>query len=286
MIREEAIEILKKLIPVPKRADGQSTAHLMITIALEMAISALKQSNCDDCKYKIFTNLYFHTDPEMAEQQPCNTISKEASNKNPCDDCIFEEGSKYCIEHCPHDASRQMEELPSVKRLRNNQKIIDKCLGRDRMQNEICNDNRFELIEKYKQQLLEATNIETSIDEMKVIDNILFRFWQMGWLDKLEQKSCDDAISREMALDGVDAMYNNSWNIKDFRENVNLMLNKLPSVQPSRKGHWIKSDIPNEEYVCSKCGGACWYYDYQGAVAKSNFCPNCGADMRGAECLK
>lgn len=52
---------------------------------------------------------------------------------------------------------------------------------------EICTDNRFVLIEKYKNELLESTNIADSKEEMDVIDNILFRFWQMGWLDKLEQ---------------------------------------------------------------------------------------------------
>ena len=50
-----------------------------------------------------------------------------------------------------------------------------------------CNDNAFELINKYKRELIEKTNIETSPDEMKVIDHILFRFWQMDWLDKIEQ---------------------------------------------------------------------------------------------------
>ena len=50
-----------------------------------------------------------------------------------------------------------------------------------------CNDNAFELIDKYKRELIEKTNIETSPDEMRVIDNILFRFWQMDWLDKIEQ---------------------------------------------------------------------------------------------------
>lgn len=54
---------------------------------------------------------------------------------------------------------------------------------------DLCNDNRFELIEKYKKKLIEATNIETAPDEMAVLDNILFRFWQMGWLDKLELPS-------------------------------------------------------------------------------------------------
>ena len=52
---------------------------------------------------------------------------------------------------------------------------------------DICTDNRFALIEKYKQKLIEATNIEDSPDEMKVLDEILFRCWQMGWLDSLEK---------------------------------------------------------------------------------------------------
>ena len=55
--------------------------------------------------------------------------------------------------------------------------------------NHICSDNRFEVIGKYKQKLIEATNIEDRPDEMAVIDSILFRFWQMGWLDaQFEEK--------------------------------------------------------------------------------------------------
>ena len=52
------------------------------------------------------------------------------------------------------------------------------------MNYEICGDNRFEIIERAKAALIESTNIETSEDEMKVIDDFLFRCWQMGWLDK------------------------------------------------------------------------------------------------------
>ena len=50
----------------------------------------------------------------------------------------------------------------------------------------ICGDNRFEIIEAAKQDLLDSTNIHTSPDEMKVIDDFLFRCWQMGWLKKYE----------------------------------------------------------------------------------------------------
>ena len=47
---------------------------------------------------------------------------------------------------------------------------------------ELCTDNRFEIIAAYKKKLIEGTNIEDSPEEMAVIDNILFRFWQMDWL--------------------------------------------------------------------------------------------------------
>lgn len=53
---------------------------------------------------------------------------------------------------------------------------------------DICTDNRFELIERFKKELIESTNIEPRPEEMRVIDNILFRFWQMGWLDSVERK--------------------------------------------------------------------------------------------------
>lgn len=49
----------------------------------------------------------------------------------------------------------------------------------------VCTDNRFELIAKAHDALLESTNIEDSPDEMAVLDSILFRCWQMGWLDEL-----------------------------------------------------------------------------------------------------
>lgn len=51
---------------------------------------------------------------------------------------------------------------------------------------EVCGDNRFEIIGKAKKDILESTNINSSKDEMKVLDNFLFRCWQMGWLDKYD----------------------------------------------------------------------------------------------------
>ena len=65
---------------------------------------------------------------------------------------------------------------------------------------EICGDNRFEIIARAKADLLEGTNIETDEAEMAVIDNILFRCWQMGWLDRYDRKT-EPTISKMEQVD-------------------------------------------------------------------------------------
>lgn len=51
---------------------------------------------------------------------------------------------------------------------------------------EACGDNRFDIIERAKNAIIKGTNISSSKDEMQVLDNILFRAWQMGWLGKYD----------------------------------------------------------------------------------------------------
>lgn len=58
------------------------------------------------------------------------------------------------------------------------------CYGGD-----VCTDGRFEIIEAAKQELLKKTNINTSPKEMEVLDSILFRCWQMGWLEKQDEQN-------------------------------------------------------------------------------------------------
>lgn len=51
----------------------------------------------------------------------------------------------------------------------------------------MCGDNRFTIIERAKEDIIQSTNINTNEDEMKVLDSFLFRCWQMGWLDKYDK---------------------------------------------------------------------------------------------------
>jgi hypothetical protein len=72
-------------------------------------------------------------------------------------------------------------------------KTLDGCIDYifTTVQESGCNgftdDEIFGMAVHYKEDLLESTNIDTSPDEMKVLDDFLFRCWQMGWLDKYEK---------------------------------------------------------------------------------------------------
>ena len=66
--------------------------------------------------------------------------------------------------------------------------------------NEICGDNRFEIIEKAKKDILDSTNISNSQDEMKVLDSFLFRCWQMRWLKKYDNSQPQTNADRIRAM--------------------------------------------------------------------------------------
>ena len=111
---------------------------------------------------------------------------------------------------------------------------------------ETCNDNRFELIEKYKRKLIEHTNIETNKEEMSVIDNILFRFWQMGWLNVLERDNgCYLCNIRECGTGGMELL-RDGWMIAISKDEDT----KFVSLAINHEGDQINYPIG----YCPNCG--------------------------------
>lgn len=76
--------------------------------------------------------------------------------------------------------------------------------------NVTCRDNRFEIIQKAKEAMIQGTNITSSPDEVKVLDNILFRAWQMGWLTQYE-------------TDYKERMKKEYWQLKDRYNKLHQM---------------------------------------------------------------
>lgn len=71
------------------------------------------------------------------------------------------------------------------------------------------------------------------------------------------------------------SQYNEAW--QDALNRADSEIEALPSVQPVRKtGQWIKRKKGAIGYDCSCCGKSniSNHFDY---------CPNCGADMRGEQ---
>lgn len=85
----------------------------------------------------------------------------------------------------------------------------------------------------------------------------------------------DDLISRDGAMDAV-------RNYPDDLISQLTAIEDLPSAQPERKkGKWRRRIIDsgyNADWICSECG-----YRVKTDFVNYNYCPNCGADMRGEE---
>ena len=83
----------------------------------------------------------------------------------------------------------------------------------------------------------------------------------------LEQKPCDDAISRDAVWDVMQELWGTSGELLD-------RLMALPSVNPQepKTGHWI---VENNMTKCSECGR----FQRDCRYGHTNYCNHCGAEM-------
>ena len=132
----------------------------------------------------------------------------------------------------------------------------------------------------------------------------------MNFVQKQRGEPMDDLISREVAIDGLDAHYVEHRNLNDWQEGWNAALDwvkytyldDLPSAQPDlssysdklwraayergkaearMRGRWIESDT--DGFVCSVCRNG---YKTQPTIMGKpmfEFCPCCGAKMDGGD---
>lgn len=89
----------------------------------------------------------------------------------------------------------------------------------------------------------------------------------------LEQEPCEDAISRQAAINSI-------WdgiNMDVYTREVKEDLEALPSVTPQPKtGHWIIEVWNNKaHHTCSNCQHVVTYEPCY------HYCPYCGAEMKG-----
>ena len=109
----------------------------------------------------------------------------------------------------------------------------------------------------------------------------------------------NDVISRQAAIEAIDKIFPADPMRNDYTQGITCgaalaeeYIKQLPSAQPQRKrGKWIYGeDNPGtgrDGWFCSKCGHfELWDYSADMKSAElnlPNYCPNCGADMRGEQ---
>ena len=90
-----------------------------------------------------------------------------------------------------------------------------------------------------------------------------------------------DCISRQEAIDATweDTGYTDPFNVMTA---IRDRIRQLPTIQPKR-GRWISADaiFGGVPFYCSECGENT--RDTVMGEPRWNFCPNCGADMRGEQ---
>lgn len=86
-------------------------------------------------------------------------------------------------------------------------------------------------------------------------------------------------MSRLIDADRLYEVIKNSWDTsdaEDFEKSVFVALATAPTIEQRKTGKWIDAKYPFSK--CNVCG---IYFDTANNVG--NFCPNCGADMRGEQ---
>ena len=94
-----------------------------------------------------------------------------------------------------------------------------------------------------------------------------------------------DFISRQAAIEAIER---NAYR-HTYIEQITGIIKQLPSadVRENVRGEWIEADTDKDFVTCSICKNKgykdrmAWRPDY--AKKYFNFCPNCGAYMRGED---
>lgn len=140
-----------------------------------------------------------------------------------------------------------------------------------------CIDNRFEVIERAKQHILESTNIESRQEECDVLDSFLYRCWQMGWLkdyDDENKQICDRewknwVVEKPLELEeviGFNPLWINEYNPTGVRTGYLDSTGYFISIDMDEEGFQLRDPYEDEN-------DGCWDHTEDKKAPKSYYNP-------------
>ena len=153
--------------------------------------------------------------------------------------------------------------------------------------------SRTEVVEHLRR-MLEATVPNTDYDE-GYVDGVEFGISTASTMPTIQPQSTTgqlndgarstaqstDLIDRQATIDAVNNAFDRETLLTGFVRSIAVRaIRDMPTVQPEPKeGHWIEEKIYRDviECNCSECGQLMT----TAATVRMNFCPNCGAKMKG-----
>lgn len=110
-------------------------------------------------------------------------------------------------------------------------------------------------------------------------------------IEALRQPTSFNMIDKQVVIDAVHANYDEILDFKStgrtIADSIEDTISNLPPTQPERaEGEWIFYDkrFPwRTWYKCSNCGNYLDFSGVNGGRGEVNFCPNCGANMKGID---
>ena len=101
-------------------------------------------------------------------------------------------------------------------------------------------------------------------------------------------------MSRLIDADALSRIVKLAWETsdsEDFEKSVFIAIATAPTIEERKKGEWEEIEVIPEAYDiagvktwaskmrCNQCGFTT--FAIEGKFAQYDYCPNCGADMRG-----
>ena len=154
----------------------------------------------------------------------------------------------------------------------------------------------FDRVDRCRKAIVSLSALQEKIDNAKettwLTDGLTDEEIEQAFKEGMKQvqvfrteEECEDCVSKAEVIKAIDKHTFDTEYGLCLDDDITCILKELPSVTPThRKGKWIKKSTIGDwkDYLkCSCCGYSTYDKEKEDCTEFLNYCPNCGAEMKG-----